>query len=336
MMKKPAKSKIKPAAVKTPPPTRTTTEQTLRDLQKAIEGKNFADIGEANAFLQTLLGSGLKEALLGNLDDEALTLKDEAQDLAFDAMEAESEAQAMKLAKRALRKDADCVDALVVLAGIESDSPRKLIAGLQKAVAAGERSLGAEFIAESKGHFWSIIETRPYMRALEQLAGLLRAEGINLDAIRHYETMLALNPNDNQGVRDPLLGLYLATDNLDAAQKLLQRYENDSMANFAWGRVLERFLAGDLPGASAALTKARKANRFVELYLSGKKAPPKRLPEMYGPGSDEEAILCVDNLAAAWAAHENGVFWLHDQMEQARVPTLKAPAIRTRKKPGAR
>ena len=101
MTKKPAKSKTKPAAVKTPPPTRTTTEQTLRDLQKAIEGKNFADIGDANAFLQTLLGSGLKEALLDNLDDEALTLKDEAQDLAFDAMEAESEAQAMKLAKRA-------------------------------------------------------------------------------------------------------------------------------------------------------------------------------------------------------------------------------------------
>lgn len=174
------------------------------------------------------------------------------------------------------------------------------------------------------------------MRALAQLAGLLRAQGINLDAIRHYENMLALNPNDNQGVRDPLLGLYLAMDNLESVQKLLRRYENDSMANFAWGRVLERFLADNLPGASAALTKARKANRFVERYLSGKKSPPKHLPEMYSMGSEEEAILCVDNLAAAWVAHENAVFWLHGQIERESVPTKKSPAVRTRKKPGAK
>ena len=338
MTKKPAKSKTnsKPAAAATPPPartTRTTTEQTLRDLQKAMEGKNFANAAKANTFLQTLLESGLAESLLDNVP---LSLKDEAQELAFDAMEADNDTQAMKLAKCALRKDPDCVDALVVLAEIESDSPRKLIASLQKAVAAGERSLGAKFIAENKGDFWSIIETRPYMRALAQLAGLLRAEGINLNAIRHYENMLALNPNDNQGVRDPLLGLYLATDNLESAQKLLQRYENDSMANFAWGLVLERFLADDLPGASAALSKARKANRFVALYLSGKKSPPKRLPEMYSMGSEEEAILCVDNLVAAWAAHENAVLWLRGLIEQGSVPTKKAPAIRTRKKPRAK
>ena len=334
MTKKAAKSKTtgKPTAA-TPPPTRTTTEQSLRDLQKAMEGKNFANTAEANTFLQALLASGLAESLLDNVP---LSFKDEAQELAFDAMEADDDAQAMKLAMRAFRKDPDCVDALVVLAEIESDSPRKLIASLQHAVAAGERSLGAKFIEENKGDFWSIIETRPYMRALEQLAGLLRAEGINLDAIRHFENMLALNPNDNQGVRDPLLGLYLATDNLEGARNLLQRYKNDSMANFAWGRVLERFLADDLLGASAALSKARKANRFVELYLGGKKGPPKHLPEMYSMGSEEEAILCVDNLAAAWSAHENAVLWLHDQIEQASAPTKKAPAIGTRKKPRAK
>jgi hypothetical protein len=137
MTKKPAKSKTngKPAAAKTPPPaptTRTPTEQTLRELQKAIEGKSFTNPAEASAFLQTLLGSGAMESLL---DDVPLSLKDEAQELAFDAMEADNDAQAMQLAKRALRKDPDCVDALVVLAEIESDSPKKLIASLQKAVA---------------------------------------------------------------------------------------------------------------------------------------------------------------------------------------------------------
>jgi tetratricopeptide (TPR) repeat protein len=331
MTKKDADSRTtgKPATATAKPLTRTTTEQTLRDLQNAVEGKNFANAAEANAFLQTILGAGLMESLLGDGPD---SLKDEAQELAFDAMEADSDAQAMKLAKRALRKDPDCVDALVVLAEIESDSPRKLIVALQHAVTAGERSLGAKFIAENKGHFWSIIETRPYMRALAQLAGLLRSQGIHLDAIRHYENMLALNPNDNQGVRDPLLGLYLATDNMKNAQKLLQIYKNDSSANFAWGRVLERFLSDDLPGASTALSKARKANRFVELYLSGKKGPPKHLPEMYSMGSEEEAILCVDNLVVAWADHENAVSWLHDQIKPATARKKKTHVTRTNKK----
>jgi len=306
------------------PSTRTTTEQTLRDLQKAMEGKNFASLEEANAFLQTTLGSGLASLL----DEVPLSPKDEAQELAFDAMEAESDAQAAKLAKRALRKDPDCVDALVVLAEIESTSTKQLIIRLQEAVAAGERSLGAEFIAENKGHFWDIIETRPYMRALEQLAGLLRSEGINLDAIRHYETLLSLNPNDNQGVRDPLLGLYLATDNLEGARRLLLEYKNDVMANFAWCRVLERFLARDLPGASAALVKARKANRFVELYLSGRKALPKRRPEMYGMGSEEEAVLCLDNISAAWVAHKEAAFWLLNQLE---TPTRSPKKVRINK-----
>jgi len=230
------------------------------------------------------------------LSDAEADARAEAQQIAFEAMEAETEAQARKLAKRALAKDPDCVDALVVLGGIESDSPRKMIEALQKAVAAGERSLGAAFIRKNKGDFWGLLDTRPYMRALEQLASLLRAEGLNLDAIKHYENMLALNPNDNQGVRDPLLGLYLALGSLDEAGKLLQAYKEDASANFAWGRVLERFLSGDRPRAAAALKKARKANSFVELFMTGQKNLPREMPDMYSPGSEQEAILCLDNM----------------------------------------
>jgi len=245
--------------------------------------------------------------------------------LAFEAMESETEAQARKLAKRALAKDPDCVDALVVLGGIESDSPRKMIEALQKAVAAGERSLGAAFIKKNKGHFWGLIETRPYMRALEQLASLLRAEGFNLYAIKHYEKMLALNPNDNQSVRDPLLGLYLALGSLEEAGKLLHTYKEDASANFAWGRALERFLSRDLAGAAAALKLARETNSFVELFLTGQKNLPKEMPEMYSPGSEDEAILCLDNMALAWGNFKPAIPWLMEQLMKD-MPAKKASA----------
>jgi tetratricopeptide (TPR) repeat protein len=264
------------------------------------------------------------------LSDAEADARAEAQQIAFEAMEAETEAQARKLAKRALAKDPDCVDALVVLGGIESDSPRKMIEALQKAVAAGERSLGATFIKKNKGDFWGLLDTRPYMRALEQLASLLRAEGLNLDAIKHYENMLALNPNDNQGVRDPLLGLYLALGSLDEAGKLLQAYKEDASANFAWGRVLERFLSGDRPRAAAALKKARKANSFVELFMTGQKNLPKEMPDMYSPGSEQEAILCLDNMALAWGNSKPAVLWLMEQLLNDQPPK-KAPAAKLKK-----
>jgi tetratricopeptide (TPR) repeat protein len=275
--------------------------------------------------LNALLASLSSPSATDSLSDAEADARFEAQELAFDAMEAETEAQARKLARRALTKDPDCVDALVVLAGIECDSPRQMIEALQKAVAAGERSLGAAFLKKHKGHFWSLLDTRPYMRAMQQLAGLLRGAGLNLDAITHYEKMLALNPNDNQGMRDPLLGLYLATGNIAGARKLLQDYKDDSMANFSWGRVMERFLSGDLPGAAAALKTARKQNRFVELYLSGRKAMPRQMPEMFSPGSDEEAILVLDNMSLAWAEQKEAVLWLMKQLTAGKAQKV-APA----------
>ena len=327
MTKKPAK-KAAPKK-KAPRVARSmATEDILRKAQKAIEGKDFASLDELNAFLATLSGS----KMLDTPEDVEFSPKEEAQELAFDAMEAESEAEARKLAKRALRLDPDCVDALVLLTSLDAETPKQAIAGIQKAVAAGERWLGAKFIKENKGHFWVILETRPYMRALGELANLLRGEGIRLDAIRIYEKMLELNPNDNQGVRDSLLGQYLAVGNLAGAGKLLKKYERDSMANFAWGRVLERFLSGDLTGAAAALKKARKANRIVEEYMTAKRPLPAEPPESYSPGSEEEATLCMQDVGLAWAMHKEAVFWLFDQVETehsrpvpSKIALLKAP-----------
>jgi tetratricopeptide (TPR) repeat protein len=321
MIKKPVKKS--PTRKEVPPSTE--MKAAMRQLEKLMESSGMIAPGDMNALLTSLQAP----SVLDGLSDAEADARHEAQELAFDAMEAESEAEARKLAKRALRKDPDCVDALVVLAGIESDSPKKMIEALQNAVAAGERSLGAEFFKENKGHFWGLLDTRPYMRALEQLAALLRAEGINLDAIKHYEKMLVLNPNDNQGVRDPLLGLYLALGSLDEAGKLLHTYKDDASANFAWGRVLERFLSGDLRGAAAALKKARETNSFVELYLSGPKNLPGEMPDMYSPGSEEEAILCLDNMALAWGNFKPAILWLMEQLIKDKAPK-KTPAAKLR------
>ena len=108
------------------------------------------------------------------------------------------------------------------------------------------------------------------MRAKQHLAELLVKAGEFPEAITIYERMLELNPDDNQAVRSPLLGLYLAGGRAQDAAGLLDRFaEEDALPTSAWGRVMERWLTGDTAGAEAALERARKVNPFAEKYLSG-------------------------------------------------------------------
>jgi len=103
------------------------------------------------------------------------------------------------------------VDALHMLAEIESKWQRDFVIGVKKAIEAGRRDLGEEYSRENKGHFWAMIETRPFMRAMGALAESLADNEYHLDeAIAVHEEMLDLNPSDNQGIRYGLLGCYLA------------------------------------------------------------------------------------------------------------------------------
>ena len=216
----------------------------------------------------------------------------------------------MTLAKKALTIDPDCTDALVVLAEAESRSAEELIEGLEKAVAAGERSLGAQYFEENRGHFWGLIETRPYMRARCDLANLLLENGQTGKAVAHFETMIDLNASDNQGLRYVLLGCYLSVDNLIAARRLMRQHKETASAFFSWGRTLERILSGDFEGAEKALKEARASNQFVELYLTGRKKLPQSLPDSYSLGSDDEAVICMDILGKAWVEHPGALLWL--------------------------
>lgn len=105
----------------------------------------------------------------------------------------------------------------------------------------GSERLGLNSFAENKTYFSGLLETRPYMGARTELAQLLCGAGRAEDAIRHFEALLELRPNDNQGVRDILLGRYLLCDKLTGAQRLLHDCRENATAIFVWGRTLKRF-----------------------------------------------------------------------------------------------
>jgi len=203
---------------------------------------------------------------------------------------------------------------LIDLAELDKD---EMLTSYRQLIALGEKMLKEEF-RHGKGEFWGILETRPYMRVRIRVAKLLMDSGDFEAAIVEHAAILALNHSDNQGVRYGQLALLLALRRLDEVEKLLQTYDEcEFSAIFAWGRVLARYLAGDLPGADQALAVARKVNRLVEPYLRGDKALPKKRPDRYAPGSREEAVIAYDLLQIAWSRYPDACEWLCGQVKKS-------------------
>ena len=294
------------AAPVTPSPY--ASEQTLRKLHRVLEGKDFANKDELNQYLNSLVSSGA-------LNDDAAPddPKEQAQEFAYRALEASSPKEALSLARSALELDPDCLDALRIEATIGQTRPAFMLVAIKKVVRKGEQLLGPEFFDENRGHFWGITETRPFMRALADLAQAHRYCRQDLEAIRVYQRMLELNPNDNQGIRDSLVVLLLANDWLEPARQLFKEYP-EAMAIMSWARVLERFLSQDLEGAARELATARESNPYVEAYLSGRKRLPRTLSSSYGMGDESEAQLCASEFEDACKRHPAWLEWLRQQV----------------------
>lgn len=285
-------------------------ERSLRQVHALLEGQKFESVAEINARLAELTRGGRLSEIAGawKQDDP----KWRAQELAYDALETDDLEEALLLVNEALRLDPDCTDAqrrMVSVLPVELDNRIEL---MREVVEKAERNLGESFFEQHTGHFWGTVSTRPYMRAKQDLGELLVEAGRLKEAIAVFERMLELNPNDNQGVRYTLLGLYLATSQPESASRLMSRYpgEEKLMGSFAWARVLERWLSGQFAEAEAALGRAQKVNPFAERYVSGTRALPREAPAYYRRGEESEAQVCTRELAVAWKSHPAFREWL--------------------------
>jgi tetratricopeptide (TPR) repeat protein len=297
-----------------------------------MERHEFKGEAEAQKYMNRLLGKGLEKEL-ARLPE--LSPKERAQEMAYEAMDQTSAKRALDLAKRALELDPDCADAYYVIALHTARTPARKIELFEKGMAAAERSLGGDFFRENRGHFWGMIQSRPYMRARLELALGHHAAG-NLDvAIGHMEEMLELNPDDNQGVREILLGCYLEKTDLDGARRLLEKFNEDASGLFEWARVIERFLAGDTAGAEKQRQVAHRANPYAASYLAILKPVPNRLPDFYGLGDENEAVHIACWLLPAMLTHPQAMHWLRQKSSTAgRGPAQKDRTAR-RKTGGA-
>ena len=240
----------------------------------------------------------------------------EAQQLMYDAWEAPTRQRAVALAKKALSISPDCADAYTFLAEQTAKSVEEAIDLYTKGVEAGERAIGKQAFIEDVGHFWGLLETRPYMRARAGLAECLWAVGRREEAVAHFQDLLRLNPNDNQGVRDLLMPRLIELDRDKDAEKLFKQFDDDGMATWMYSRALLDFRKhGDSPKVGASLKAALAENKFVPSYLLGRKRIPRNLPDHYGFGDDAEAVIYAYGNKAAWHSTPGALEWLSAQLK---------------------
>jgi tetratricopeptide (TPR) repeat protein len=228
----------------------------------------------------------------------------------YDAWEAPSSRRRIELARKALEISPDCTDAYVLLAQEAARSLPEALDLYRQGVEAGERALGKKAFKEDVGHFWGILETRPYMRARAGLAQCLWELGHQEEAIQHYRALLELNPNDNQGIRDLLMPRLIEMGKDEEAEVLFTEYE-DTMAVWMYSRALLDFRKhGDSPIFRKSLIEAVKKNKYISAYLLGLKKLPRSLPEYYSPGDENEAVFYVKENQDAWKTTAGALDWL--------------------------
>lgn len=306
-------------------PDRRLMERDLRAIHGLMAGKNFESVGEMNTYLSQIAGKG-------PLEWAPETSIERAQELIYKALEATQKKERVRLALEALDIHQDCTDAYVLLAEEAAETLEQARDWYRRGVEAGERVLGPEMFIDEAGHFWGLIETRPYMRARQGLADCLSVLGERAAAIEHYADMLRLNPNDNQGIRDKLLSCLLESRDISAAEALLAQFEDEGSAVWLYGLALVAFIRrGNSREAKKRLREALAANPYVPSFLLGRRRLPRTIPDYIGFGDESEAVAYVADFATCWRGTPGALEWMTGQVPKS-LPRTK-PAQRARASP---
>jgi tetratricopeptide (TPR) repeat protein len=257
---------------------------------------------------------------------------DRAQNLVYEAFEEPVPARRVELAHEALRLCPDCADAHVLLAE-HAPTRKQALAHYERGVAAGERALGPGAFHDWVGHFWGVLETRPYMRARLGLALALWTAARRDQAVGLLHEMLRLNPNDNQGVRYTLACFLLVLDRDTELAQLLDQYPDEGSAAWDYTRALLAFRQhGDTSDTRKLLQRAIKTNRHVPAYLLGTKFLPAAPPDYHSPGDESEALEYLNGFLVGWKSTAGAIAWVRAVVAKPRpAPKAKGPGAAMKK-----
>lgn len=283
-------------------------ERAMQEITRAIGSRKFKTAREVDAYVNKLLDDGLADE--ASAPRNAL---EKAQDLMYSAWDCNIPEDRIAMAENAVQISANCADAFSLLGDEKAASLAESRGYYEEAVRAGERALGAASFKEYVGHFWGVLETRPYMRARLRLATAQWDLGDRNSAIGHLQEMLRLNPGDNQGNRFTLLGMLVQMEDRPGVEQLLGAYPDEGGTDWLYDKALWLILqtaAGEK--ISNAIGDAITANPSVPAYLLGRKKLPRRIPDYVEVGSDSEASAYAVEGRTRWTESPRAIQLLRE------------------------
>lgn len=280
------------------------------EVTSATVSRNFKEL---SAYVEEFgIGGGQDELL--SITTGSGTPKEKAQRLLQKAAEATSPKKRIQMAEAALEIDPNSSDAYMILAE-EAENEHEARAFLKEGMEAGRRELGDLFFEKNKGYFWGLHETRSYITICKSYAESCWFGGNGEEAAKTLENIMELNTEDNTGARYLLLAVYLYTNRLDDAERLLNNYGNDDVAAaFAYDRIVLEYKRNGITSQLKMLYRiARNVNKHVPDYLLGGKRLPHSLPDYIGMGDTNEAVEYVIMHSRLWASLPDLLKWMLKQ-----------------------
>ena len=200
------------------------TEKLLKELQSFLmqHGDEAADEDSMDRLAEQFLS---EHGIRSVNENAAPETADDYLDL---AEQAASKKKCIEYLRKALELEPDNVDAqLQLIVHTLEDKPDEQLLALQNLMAAAAKPLEQEgCFKKDMGDFWTILETRPYMRVRHACFDALISCGMIRRAIDEGEELLELCENDNLGVRYQLMHLYAYMEDELHALALHKRYDS--------------------------------------------------------------------------------------------------------------
>ena len=300
------------------------TEKVFREFQKFLD-ENMKDNMTENDI--DVLAKLFFEQHNMNLPDPVThETAETADDWLELAEEADSDEEALKCARKALRLEPDNLDAerMVIQYG-ELEELEKLKA-LKLAVARGTEQMKREGLLEKDtiGKFWGVLETRPYMRLRRAYMDALTDLGMLGRAAEEGADMLKLSTADNLGVRYSLMHIYVQLEREKEALELHHLFEDSEETQMLLPLSMLYFKKEDWKTAEKYLRRLEKANPDTRKFMQAMKngTVNKFFEEMegisYRPGTIDEFLLEIYENGMLFAGQEEYFEWAHKVLRKKK------------------
>lgn len=279
-------------------------DKMFKMIKQMIEEKGLTSPEEINAFVK-------KELIGKNMDDFDYEESDEdiALDLVAQAYKEKNTFNAVGLIDEALSYDKNCIEAYIMLAGIQAH-PFLTKHFLKIGVKIGKKLFSKEFLNENKEHLWAMHEVRPFLKAMFGLAEANYYLDQSDKARKSLEYLLEICPDDKIGARDFLMKILLEEGDFEAFKKIQDRFDEDCMATMQYNKVFYSFFMDeDLEKTRYLLEAAKLSNKHIIKKLLNPKLRVQVSNKIIVGGIEEADTYCFF-YRDLWQAEEELIHWL--------------------------